>query len=85
MDVNEAGQGTHLINSLKYALDLGMAPTQSIAENAKAIIEQLEEEHWEGLTTHLMAMGRFHNYGFWNRLEIERQKLSATQVAGIYP
>jgi hypothetical protein len=33
-----------------------------IAANVKALIEQLEEGHSEGLTAYLMAMGKFHNY-----------------------
>ena len=55
-----------------------------IAANVKALIEQLEEGHSEGLTAYLMAMGRFHNYSFGNILEIARQKPSATRVAGMY-
>jgi hypothetical protein len=46
-----------------------------IAANVKALIEQLEEGHSEGLTAYLMAMGRFHNYSFGNILEIARQRL----------
>jgi hypothetical protein len=45
-----------------------------IAANVKALIEQLEEGHSEGLTAYLTAMGRFHNYSFGNILEIARQK-----------
>jgi len=60
----------------------GMKDT--IAANVKALIEQLEEGHSEGLTAYLMAMGRFHNYSFGNILEIARQKPSATRVAGMY-
>ena len=56
----------------------------AIAANVKALIEQLEEAHSEGLTAYLMAMGRFHNYSFGNILEIARQKPSATRVAGMY-
>ena len=37
---------------------------EAIAANVKALIEQLEEGHSEGLTAYLMAMGRFHNYSF---------------------
>ncbi len=47
---------------------------EAIAANVKALIEQLEEGHSEGLTAYLMAMGRFHNYSFGNILEIARQK-----------
>jgi antirestriction protein ArdC len=57
---------------------------EAIAANVKALIEQLEEGHSEGLTAYLMAMGRFHNYSFGNILEIARQKPSATRVAGMY-
>jgi hypothetical protein len=47
---------------------------EAIAANVKALIEQLEEGHSEGLTAYLTAMGRFHNYSFGNILEIARQK-----------
>ncbi len=57
---------------------------EAIAANVKALIEQLEEGHSEGLTAYLMAMGRFHDYSFGNILEIARQKPSATRVAGMY-
>jgi hypothetical protein len=57
---------------------------EAIAANVKALIEQLEEGHSEGLTAYLMAMGRFHNYSFGNILEIARQKPTATRVAGMY-
>jgi hypothetical protein len=57
---------------------------EAIAANVKALIEQLEEGHSEGLTAYLTAMGRFHNYSFGNILEIARQKPSATRVAGMY-
>jgi hypothetical protein len=55
-----------------------------IAANVKLLIEQLEAGHSEGLTAHLMAMGKFHNYSFGNILEIARQKPDATRVAGLY-
>jgi hypothetical protein len=35
-----------------------------IAANVKLLIEQLEAGHSEGLTAHLSAMGKFHNYSF---------------------
>jgi hypothetical protein len=35
-----------------------------IAANVQALIEQLEQGHSEGLTSYLVAMGRFHNYSF---------------------
>jgi antirestriction protein ArdC len=57
---------------------------EAIAANVKALIEQLEEGHSEGLTAYLTAMGRFHNYSFGNILEIARQRPSATRVAGMY-
>jgi hypothetical protein len=47
---------------------------EAIAANVKALIEQLEAGHSEGLTAYLTAMGRFHNYSFGNILEIARQK-----------
>ncbi len=55
-----------------------------IAANVKALIEQLEAGHSEGLTAYLSAMGRFHKYSFGNILEIARQKPDATRVAGLY-
>ena len=55
-----------------------------IAANVQLLIEQLEAGHSEGLTAHLTAMGRFHNYSFGNILEIARQKPEATRVAGLY-
>ncbi len=55
-----------------------------IAANIKALIEQLEAGHSEGLTAYLSAMGRFHKYSFGNILEIARQKPDATHVAGLY-
>ena len=57
---------------------------EAIAANVKALIEQLEAGHSEGLTAYLTAMGRFHNYSFGNILEIARQKPNATRVAGMY-
>jgi hypothetical protein len=57
---------------------------EAITANVKALIEQLEEGHSEGLTAYLLAMGRFHNYSFGNILEIARQKPDATRVAGLY-
>ncbi len=51
-----------------------------IAETVRLLIEQLEAGHSEGLT----AMGRFHHYSLGNILEIARQKLDATRVAGMY-
>jgi hypothetical protein len=43
---------------------------EAIAENVKALIEQLEQGHSEALTADLTAMGRFHKYSFGNILEI---------------
>jgi hypothetical protein len=57
---------------------------EAIAANVKALIEQLEQGHSEGLTAYLTAMGRFHNYSFGNILEIARQRPDATRVAGLY-
>lgn len=57
---------------------------EAIAVNVKALIEQLEQGHSEAHTAYLTAMGRFHNYSFGNILEIARQKLDATRVAGMY-
>jgi hypothetical protein len=55
-----------------------------IAANVQLLIEQLEAGHSEGLTAYLTAMGRFHNYGFGNILEIARQMPEASRVAGLY-
>jgi hypothetical protein len=57
---------------------------EAIAANVKALIEQLEQGHSEGLTAYLTALGKFHNYSFGNILEIARQKPDATRVAGLY-
>jgi hypothetical protein len=57
---------------------------EAIAANVKALIEQLEQGHSEGLTEYLNAMGRFHNYSFGNILEIARQNPDATRVAGFH-
>ena len=58
--------------------------SQLIRQNVDALIEQLEAAHSKGLTSHLTAMARFHNYSFGNILEIARQKPDATRVAGLY-
>jgi hypothetical protein len=55
-----------------------------IAANVQALIEQLEQGHSDALTNYLTAMGKFYNYSFGNILEIARQKLDATRVAGLY-
>jgi hypothetical protein len=72
------------IQNLKQQRQQPQTSKDAIAANVKALIEQLEEGHSEGLTAYLMAMGRFHNYSFGNILEIARQKPSATRVAGMY-
>jgi hypothetical protein len=72
------------IQNLKQQRQQPQTSKEAIAANVKALIEQLEEGHSEGLTAYLMAMGRFHNYSFGNILEIARQKPSATRVAGMY-
>ena len=50
----------------------------------QALIEQLEADHSDALTTYLNAMSRFENYSFGDILEIARQKPYATQVAGFW-
>jgi hypothetical protein len=55
-----------------------------IAANVKELIAQLEAGHSDALTAYLDAMSRFHNYSFGDVLEIARQKLDATRVAGLY-
>ena len=75
---------TPFIQNLKQQRQQPQTSKEAIAANVKALIEQLEEGHSEGLTAYLMAMGRFHNYSFGNILEIARQKPSATRVAGMY-
>ncbi|MCU1252887.1 MAG: hypothetical protein JWQ49_5916 [Edaphobacter sp.] len=52
------------------------AAKEVIAARVKLLIEQLKTGHSEGLTAHLAAMSRFHNYSFGNILEIERQRLA---------
>jgi hypothetical protein len=61
------------IQNLQQQRQQPQTSKEVIAANVKALIEQLEEGHSEGLTAYLMAMGRFHNYSFGNILEIARQ------------
>ena len=56
---------------------------QVIAENAKFLIEQLEQGKSETLTAYLGAMAHFHNYSFGNILSIAHHRPDATHVAGI--
>jgi len=54
-----------------------------IAENVKALVEQLERGQSAALTAYLAAMARFHNYSFGNILSIAFHKPDATHVAGV--
>lgn len=55
-----------------------------IAANIKLLIEQLEAGQSDALARYLTAMSHFHNYSFGNVLEIARQMLTATRVAGFW-
>jgi hypothetical protein len=72
------------IQNLKQQRQQPQTSKEVIAANVKALIEQLEEGHSEGLTAYLTAMGKFHRYSFSNILEIARQKPLATRIAGMY-
>jgi hypothetical protein len=72
------------LQNLKQQRQQPQTSKEVIAANVKALIEQLEEGHSEGLTAYLTAMGKFHRYSFSNILEIARQRPTATKVAGMY-
>jgi antirestriction protein ArdC len=82
--IDTASTITPFIQNLKQPQPKQQTAKEAIAANVQALIEQLEQGHSEGLTAYLTAMGRFHNYGFGNILEIARQRPDAQRVAGLY-
>jgi N-terminal domain of anti-restriction factor ArdC len=80
---NSSHTAPHSTNAAQHSNRQPSTTQQTIAENVKHLIEQLEQGKSEALMAYLNAMAHFHNYSFGNILSIAHYRPDATHVAGI--